>query len=673
MYDEYHLINCAVYLNLLLLIKVTKIYKVMKHNYFVLLILFFICSLQLFPQIKIVNKGDLKIMPFTNVYFENTYINDGNHNNDGNLHLKGDFMNNGITASASGTTFFNSATNAIQTISGTKDSVFFYNLEVNLINVNKKGVSVADGFGVIVTNNVNIVSGDFRLLGQAQLKQTHIGSNANTGTGKLLRDQQGVSTKFGYNYWSSPVNNNGTFALNGGLFYETADPFLPTPFDFTTELDGFAGTISERWLYTYSPNNLGYAGWDKIYRNSPINPGEGFSMKGTGVANQNYVFKGLPNDGDYTFTIAAGQSALLGNPYPSALNSWQFIKDNLDVFEVLYFWVDGGSPSHYLAAYLGAYAIRNLTTGVAASIPAGIAGGGGAEFIFPTKYIAVAQGFFVEASGVGTSVVFKNSQRTFKIENSTDSNFYKNSGEVNSKQKYNEFENSIIRIGYEDPEKFHRQLALGFLPNSSADLNYNRGYDAIMPEPREDELFFILEKDVTKKYVIQGVNAFDENNEFDLGLIITEDGEHNIMLDAVENFMGKVYIKDMLANIAYDLSKGNFKPMLPPGTYLDRFRLVFKDKTATVVSEDINPNLGISVEKTTVYYHENGSLIVRAKNDLQVNSITVFNMLGQQIKQMNDSMLDKSVFIIPFQYPIGVYLVVVESELGKENFKIINK
>lgn len=644
----------------------------MKQNYFFFFVLYFICATLGYSQI--VNEGVLQIKASTNVYFGDAYTNNtsGTHNNDGNLHLNHNFINNGITTAVSGTTFFNSSTNDIQTISGSRDSIIFNNLEVNLTNVTKKGVSVADGFGVIVSNNVNLVSGDLRLVGQAQLKQTHTGSNANTGTGKLLRDQQGISSKFGYNYWSSPVNTTGgIFKLNEGLYDGTdvvANPFSPTLVQYTSGLDGFATTpitISERWLYTYSPNTSGYAGWDKIYQNSPINPGEGFSMKGTGAANQNYVFKGLPNDGDYSFTIATGQDVLLGNPYPSALDSKKFITDNILVFDYVEFWVDGGSPSHYLSDYLGGYSIRNLTGGVAPSIISSISGMGSAAGIIPKRYIAVAQGFFVKATGAATSIIFQNSQRDFKIENATDSNFYKN---VSSKN--NELD-SFIRIGYEDPEKFHRQLLLGFLPGSAADLNCNRGYDALMEGPREDELFFIIEQDLTKKYVIQGVNSFDETYEFPLGLVMTEAGIHTIMLDTLENFAGKVYIKDVRADITYDLTAGNFTPNLPPGTYLDRFKLVFKDKYAVVVAEDLNPDLGISVENTSVHYHENGSLIVRTKSDLQVNNITIYNILGQQIKQVSDIMLGKNVFAIPFQYSKGVYLVIVESELGKETFKII--
>ncbi len=650
----------------------------MKQNYFVLLVLYFICiSL---GHSQIVNEGILQIKATTTVYFGDEYTNKstGSHNNDGQLYLYRNFINNGTTTAASSSTTHFTSSAAIQEIKGSSLKVNFYNL---VINNTFKGVSVADAFELNVANAVTLTNGDLRLLGEAQLLQTHTGTNANIGSGKLLRDQQGISSMFGYNYWSAPVTTSaGTFKLNEGLYDGTdviANPFTPTLVQYTTGLDGSASipiTISERWLHTYSPNTAGYAGWDKINQNSPIGPGAGFTMKGTGAANQNYVFKGLPNDGDYSsFTLAVGEVALLGNPYPSALDSYEFINDNLGVFDALYFWVDGGSPSHYLAAYKGAYAIRNLAAGAPASVPAGIYGGGGSELVIPTKYIAVAQGFFVEASLAGPTIFFKNSQRAFKTENVTDSNFYKNADVINTKQKDNDENMSIIRIGYEDPEKFHRQLALCFLPNSPADLNYNRGYDALLFGQRDDELFFIIENDLTKKYVIQGVNTFNENNEFPIGLMMTEAGVHTIMLDAVENFTGKVYIKDMLANITYDLTKDLFCPNLPPGTYLDRFKLVFKDKFAAVVAEDLNPNLGISVEKTNVYYHENGSLIVRTKNDLKVNNITIYNVLGQQIKQVNKDMLGKNVFAIPFQYSMGVYIIIVDSEIGKETFKIINK
>ena len=199
-----------------------------------------------------------------------------------------------------------------------------------------------------------------RLTNEAQLVQTHSGVTNNlVGNGKLLKDEQGIASVYGYNYWSSPVNNLGAFKLNGNLFDGTdslLNAFTPQQIVFNSGspyngapsvVDGLGAviaplTINNYWLYTYAPNTSGYSGWVKIDENSAINPGVGYTMKGTGTTDvlQNYVFKGTPNDGDYSFNLAVGQDALLGNPYPSALDCTKFINDNLTTIDALYFWVD---------------------------------------------------------------------------------------------------------------------------------------------------------------------------------------------------------------------------------------------------------------------------------------------------------------------------------------------
>ncbi len=638
----------------------------MKQKYFIFLCFNFIYITTVFSQI--VNEGALKIEPLTIVYFGDEYTNKSTatHNNEGNLYLNSNFINNGITTSASGTTSFESV--SVQSISGSSNEVNFYNLELNNSSL---GVSIANSFGLFVENIVTLTAGDIRLVGEAQLIQ--VNNVSNSGTGKLLRDQQGVSTTTAYNYWSSPVNNGGSFTLNGGLFDGTdssINSFTPQQVLFNSgspyngvpaTVDGSGNVttplaISTQWLY----KNPAASGWNAINQNTSLVPGEGYTMKGTGGVNQNYVFKGTPNNGNYSFTIAAGQSILLGNPYPSALDSEKFINDNLAVFELIEFWVDGGSPSHYLADYLGGYAIRNLTTGVAPSVISSIDGLGGALGLVPERYIAVGQGFIVEATDVGTSVVFNNAQRAFITETSGTSVFYKNSS-----SKIAEDANSFIRIGYEDPEGFHRQLALGFLPNSPADINYNRGYDALMSGPREDELFYIIENDLTKKYVIQGVGAFDNTYEFPIGLIIAEEGIHTIMLDAVENFNETVYLKDVVLDTIYNLSAANFIPNLPAGEYLDRFKLVFKPKEVIVIEEEIYTNMNI-------FYNKNNSIIINKPNELKLNNVFIFNMLGQQLVKVTANLLSQTQITIPFQFKKGMYLVLVESEGGKKTYKIVN-
>jgi hypothetical protein len=632
---------------------------------------------------QIINKGKLQIEPLTDVYFAEAYTNtaSGEHHNDGELYINQSFTNDGSTTSVSGTTFFNSLTNPLINISGATGNINFYNIEVN-VTVGTEGVSVVDNFGLIVGHEVNLVSGNLRLVGEAQLVQTHTGVNANTsGSGKLLRDQQGISNTFGYNFWSSPVNNNaGSFSLNGGLFDgtdATINSFSPqqVSFNYGFPYNGVAAvvdgsnnvttplTISDRWLYKYSPSTSGYGGWEKIDLNSPLSPGIGFSMKGTGVSNQNYVFKGIPNDGIYTFTLKAGESELLGNPYPSALDSYEFITDNLGVIEDIKIWVDGGSSSHYLSNYLGGYSVQNLSGGVAPSVITSILGTGLASGLIPKQYIAVAQGFFVQALMDG-NVIFNNSQRAFKIEDGVESNFYKTSNAKES-DKFNVEETiSRIRIGYEDPELFHRQLLLGFLPNSTANLDSNIGYDGMMMDSRDDEVFFIIENDLTKKYVIQGVGAYDNTYEFPIGIIITQQGNHSIMLDDVENFTEPVYIKDNLLNTTYNLSESSFSPNLSPGEYLDRFSIVFNSITLN--------NANIFNDNDLRVYYTNNNIIINNIKNIPLSKVKIFNELGQQVVELNNNELHQQKVTIPFAHQKGLYIVQIESELRKKGFKIIN-
>lgn len=87
---------------------------------------------------------------------------------------------------------------------------------------------------------------------------------------------------------------------------------------------------------------------------------------------------------------------------------------------------------------------------------------------------------------------------TLQIKSSTTVYFGKDNANTKSGSYNNNVLDSFIKIGYEDPNGSHRQLLLGFLPDSPANLNYNPGYDALMSDPREDELFYIIENDITK-------------------------------------------------------------------------------------------------------------------------------------------------------------------------------
>ncbi|HLV69406.1 MAG TPA: T9SS sorting signal type C domain-containing protein [Xanthomarina sp.] len=650
-------------------------------NYKPTLFLFFSLGICFLANAQIVNKGVLKISSGANVTFLDEYTNTdtGNHISNGNLYLHNNFINHGETSATSGITYFKSATNNLLTLSGASNEANFYNLEIDVTALDKKGLSVADDFGLQVNNALHLKNGDLRLIGESQLIQSRLGANNNTiGSGKLLKDQQGHVSSYQFNYWSSPVNNGGTFSLLGGKFDGTDSalkPFDPAQILFNTgaphnglpsTIDGSGYvttplTINKRWLYKFARGSGSYNDWIRINPSTGLLPGEGYTMKGPNsiMAEQNYVYYGTPNNGSYQFEITTGEEVLLGNPYPSAIDAVKFIEDNETVVDALYFWVDGGSTNHNLSDYLGGYAIRNKTGGTTPSIHSSLIAGIGTSGTVtpPTKYVPVGQGFFIAAIGTGT-IEFNNGQRIFKTEKANESIFYRNIEETTSSS------NAYLRIGHEGPEGFHKQMLLGFLPDSTADLSFNPGYDALQMTTRVDDAFFIIENNPNKRYVIQGVNSFFDAMEFPIGITISASGSHRLMLDAVENFNETIYLKDEVLNETYDLSNSEHEINLPPGEYLDRFSIVFKPAETLTVETS-------ALDKATVFYDGHDHIVVANITNLEINSIDVFNMLGQRVLTVSENLNSQTKIQIPFAESHGVYLVVLNTATNKKSSKIL--
>ncbi|KGL63158.1 T9SS type A sorting domain-containing protein [Polaribacter sp. Hel1_85] len=233
-----------------------------------------------------------------------------------------------------------------------------------------------------------ILDGEIKLIGDGQLIQTHAGASNVEGTGKLYKDQQAlVPNIYRYHYWSSPVReyNKSTFRVGTVL----KDGNIPT--SETSEIvdinwvagydgaPGIAGTtpisIAPYWIYTNLNDPGDGSSWVHQYETGVIERGQGYSMKSTGIVGQNFTFVGTPNDGSITFNIDPNTTDLLGNPYPSALDTYDFISTNEDSIDgTLYFWehtgedaYTTGSEGHNFSGYQGGYSQRNLTMGIAAN------------------------------------------------------------------------------------------------------------------------------------------------------------------------------------------------------------------------------------------------------------------------------------------------------------------
>ncbi|MES2862594.1 MAG: T9SS type A sorting domain-containing protein [Bacteroidota bacterium] len=329
-----------------------------------------------------------------------------------------------------------------------------------------------------VTQDVNLNNtGNFYLRNTSQLLQKGSGSSINTGTGKLSVFQEGTVNNFQYNYWCSPVGSGaagnpfGIALLNRptGLITSTAAELLPNFSHNGTATGGAGGTmqIAPYWIWKFVSLSPVYANWQYVGIGQTLNPGEGFSMKGTSgadalavdadaVANktgvaQRYDFRGKPNDGNISVAISNGNLTLVGNPYSSAINLNMYLVEHTGrsydsttgvisaggnpniINGTAYFWEHSKSANtHVLSGYVGGYGtyvangvnIGTPGTWVAATYNTYNADGSlnttGASTgsTFKRQFSPIGQGFMVQGIAAGSSIM-KNAYRVFVREGGT--------------------------------------------------------------------------------------------------------------------------------------------------------------------------------------------------------------------------------------------------------------
>ncbi|MDO5969517.1 LamG-like jellyroll fold domain-containing protein [Flavivirga aquimarina] len=581
------------------------------------------------------------------------------------------------------------------------------------------------GQGLTISHYLEL-DGVIDLVGESQLIQTE-GSiiDADSG-GYIERDQQGTANGFNYNYWSSSVgpiggntvtrgtgvsSTNANHTISGvlndgtisGLYQNLTFDSSAYASDGTPPPPGSARTISSYWLYKFYGPEDDYYAWESINEASSLLPGEGFTMKGTSGAvtistQQNYVFQGLPNNGDITLELdksSGDVERLIGNPYPSAIDATEFILDNMStavggnnatgtVFNgALYFWDHFGEENtHVLEGYVGGYATRNLTGGaVAISNDSRINDNLTTGTKIPGENIPVNQGFFVSTALDGFNdeegnplvtvdggdIIFKNSQRVFETEDGVTTLFLKSSKDKKSRDAgYSKQGNKpTIRLMYDSPLGYHRQIVLG--ENKNASNDFDLGYDAFMVDVSQEDMYWTFNN---SKFVIQGVDNIDETQEFSLGLIVKEAGFIGIKIDALENIDSnlKLYIKDTSTDDIYPINdEVSFKMYLEAGSYDDRFKLVFQSKLSIVPlvdQVDIVPN-----ELITYFDSESSEIHIINKNVVNIVDVSIYNILSQNIKTVTlNSLEDVS---IPINTSESVYVIKISTEKGIVNKKIV--
>lgn len=552
------------------------------------------------------------------------------------------------------------------------------------------GLFVENSKTLFIDNNKAITNhwylkldGKIDLIGKSQLVQTENSVLDTASQGFIEREQDGVANKYNYNYWSSPVSTINSVTNNNGFVLasqmkDATNPNTIQPITFVNSLDGMPTSpisISNKWLYKYQNSNNSYANWTSFSPTDLLPPGTGFTMKGVtslfSGERQNYAFVGKPNNADVLLPITANNINLCGNPYPSAIDSQEFILDNIvggnlgttsSISGALYFWEHAKeNNTHVLQQYKGGYAVLNLVGGIPPMATSMISGLGSSAKI-PNRFIPVGQGFFVRANNSGGNIIFKNKQRGFKLESDNSVNgsnvLFRNNASETLQNNYKK-----IRLKFTSVDNFERQILLGFMDNLATD-NLDAGYDAVLFEDNPSDFYF---SNSGEKLVIQGVSSFLNENVYPVVVKTNLSGIVRIQLERLENFPPdtKAFVLDSYDHSYHEISNQNtFAIHLSPGEYVNRFSLRFVNNTLS------NDSVTFLQSTVTIFYAKAAREVVVKSNSWNMSQAQIFDLQGKKLLDTKFSNA-KEMQLPVANFATGTYVVKIYTETGTISKKIV--
>ena len=571
--------------------------------------------------------------------------------------------------------------------------------------------------GTVVYSNGNLelngANSNFYLRNEGQFLQGTTNTSTNKGIGKLSVFQEGTVNNFAYNYWCSPVGNAS--AVSGNEDFGITMFTIPTTNTLSTAAtissatyngSSSAGalTIASYWIFKFLSQST-YSGWVQSGSATNIAAGQGFTMKGTSgfdltnvgettVNNpgsaQRYDFRGKPNDGDITITVADNNFTLTGNPYPSAIDLSAFLTDATNCTGIAYFWEhDKTVASHALLAYRGGYGTFSPISrgGTGIYVPAkfysyDISGNllplteSSPNNSYARRFCPIGQGFMIKGNASGTTVTMKNLYRVFQKENILNSVFERNatvSQTLNADflppiMSVSGFDYTTVSTAEVPQIRFNtllnnqaiKQVVLAF--DSDATDGVDHAKDAENNDVTTlDMNFFLNDKD----YVIS-VIQFDENKRLPVSFKSSNNAYFKITVAQIINFeqANNIYLYDKVTDLYHDIKNAEYEFVLPQGTYNNRFEITFKND-ALSASNPIKEDVVVFQNNT------NQLLTVSNPNLLDLKSVTLFDISGKKIFSHLNLGTNSSYAFSTAALSDGVYLAKIQCGDGKNKVQKI--
>ena len=539
---------------------------------------------------------------------------------------------------------------------------------------------------VFVEDDINLNESNSRiyLRNEGQLIQGN-GTTGNTGIGELSVYQEANVGPYQFNYWCAPIGSTVNSSVNNPFGISLLnDPIgitnsIPATFNSSSSYNGTSSplNIEPYWIWKFVAANS-YSEWFHVKSSTSINPGEGFTMKGTlGSGNaQRYDFRGKPNNGTISVTVLNNQFTLVGNPYPSAIDAVAYIHDpenSAIISGTLYFWEQNTSiNSHSIKDYEGGYATYTISSDglVETYTPAAFntynangsinnTNGLSTSGKRPRRYIPIGQGFMVEGISNG-AVKAKNSHRVFEKESGLNSEFFKSS---HSKEKSSESKSlfSIIpndykrfRLNIDFNNHYTRQLVETFHPEATDGFDYGLESKINPGNFLTNDAYFFN----NDNYYLAEALAFREDIKIPVVLNLTNQTDISIRITDIQNFENShpIFIHDLNTNTYLNLREQDFKITLDAGTYSHRFEITFKEDTTSLAV--------IKNELETIKFIQNnslGELIILNPNGLNFKSLKLFDITGKKVMQENLKSSANRISYSTKHLSDGVYIIKLKS------------
>jgi hypothetical protein len=230
-----------------------------------------------------------------------------------------------------------------------------------------------------------------------------------------------------------------------------------------------------------------------------------------------------------------------------------------------------------------------------------------------------------------------------------------------------------IRLGFYATSNFKRQILFTFDQRASDGIDY--GFDALLKDVFPNDLYWVLNNN---KYNIQATKEWSNKCVIPIGIKSKGDGPVKIKIDAIENPTPnmEVYIRDNATMETYDIVNGKFEINLEEGEFNDKYAIVFEPKAEITEEEDL-PEEELIVVDNPIEFMEvyvggmnQDHLKIKKPDEMELTHISIFNVLGQQIKVWNSNLNQREMELF-FPSNKGVHLVVMSTNKGRISKKLI--